>query len=66
MKCLHTVFTLLSLFTLLTLLSPLTLFIQNGYYAHTYNRAYQARALGRALGLLLADGTPTVGGGKTF
>ena len=25
----------------------------------------QARAL-RALGLLLADGTPTVGGGKTF
>ena len=30
----------------------------------TYKR-YQARAL-RALGLLLADGTPTVGGGKTF
>ena len=26
---------------------------------------YQARAL-RAIGLLLADGTPTVGGGKTF
>ena len=26
---------------------------------------YQARAL-RALGLLLADGAPTVGGGKTF
>ena len=26
---------------------------------------YQARAL-RELGLLLADGTPTVGGGKTF
>ena len=26
---------------------------------------YQARAL-RALGLLLVDGTPTVGGGKTF
>ena len=26
---------------------------------------YQARAL-RALGLLLADGTPTVGGGTTF
>ena len=26
---------------------------------------YQARAL-RALGLLLTDGTPTVGGGKTF
>ena len=29
------------------------------------NIFYQARAL-RALGLLLADGTPTVGGGKTF
>ena len=29
------------------------------------NCVYQARAL-RALGLLLADGTPTVGGGKTF
>ena len=29
------------------------------------NAFYQARAL-RALGLLLADGTPTVGGGKTF
>ena len=27
--------------------------------------SYQARAL-RALGLLLADGTPTVGGGMTF
>ena len=28
---------------------------------------YQARACAlRALGLLLADGTPTVGGGKTF
>ena len=30
-----------------------------------YSIYYQARAL-RALGLLLADGTPTVGGGKTF
>ena len=30
-----------------------------------YFITYQARAL-RALGLLLADGTPTVGGGKTF
>ena len=30
-----------------------------------YQDDYQARAL-RALGLLLADGTPTVGGGKTF
>ena len=36
-----------------------------------YNRSslppshHQARAL-RALGLLLADGAPTVGGGKTF
>ena len=29
------------------------------------SRSYQACAL-RALGLLLADGTPTVGGGKTF
>ena len=29
------------------------------------NSLYQARAL-RELGLLLADGTPTVGGGKTF
>ena len=27
---------------------------------------YQARRALRALGLLLADGTPTVGGGKTF
>ena len=32
------------------------------YYRY---RHYPARAL-RALGLLLADGTPTVGGGKTF
>ena len=32
---------------------------------HATLLAYQARAL-RALGLLLADGTPTVGGGKTF
>ena len=32
-------------------------------YINTY--IYQARAL-RALGLLLADGAPTVGGGKTF
>ena len=40
MKCLHTVFALLTLFILLILLSPLRLFIQNGYYAHTYNRAY--------------------------
>ena len=32
---------------------------------NTTNTNYQARAL-RALGLLLADGTPTVGGGKTF
>ena len=29
------------------------------------NHPYPARAL-RALGLLLADGAPTVGGGKTF
>ena len=32
---------------------------------HMHWSVYQARAL-RALGLLLADGTPTVGGGKTF
>ena len=32
---------------------------------NNYLLDYQARAL-RALGLLLADGTPTVGGGKTF
>ena len=31
----------------------------------TFVKIYPARAL-RALGLLLADGTPTVGGGKTF
>ena len=30
-----------------------------------FSRFYPARAL-RALGLLLADGAPTVGGGKTF
>ena len=35
---------------------------QDMYNIYIY---YQARAL-RALGLLLADGTPTVGGGKTF
>ena len=33
-------------------------------YHHPHNN-YQARAL-RALGLLLADGTPTVGGGRLF
>ena len=32
---------------------------------HHHPDHYQACAL-RALGLLLADGTPTVGGGKTF
>ena len=32
---------------------------------HVLAVVHQARAL-RALGLLLADGTPTVGGGKTF
>ena len=35
------------------------------YHYELYLIYYQARAL-RALGLLLADGTPTVGGGKTF
>ena len=32
---------------------------------HSKSNSYPARAL-RALGLLLADGAPTVGGGKTF
>ena len=37
------------------------------YFIHSLNiSAYQARAALRALGLLLADGTPTVGGEKTF
>ena len=36
------------------------------YQAHAQSaQALRACAL-RALGLLLADGTPTVGGGKTF
>ena len=44
-------------------------------YIYTFECIYQARARSaparracalRALGLLLADGTPTVGGGKTF
>ena len=34
-------------------------------YCNAYISVYPARAL-RALGLLLADGAPTVGGGKTF
>ena len=39
---------------------------QNGRVLHlVWALYYPARAL-RALGLLLADGTPTVGGGKTF
>ena len=44
---------------------------KTNYYYHYYQararspRARRACAL-RALGLLLADGTPTVGGGKTF
>ena len=37
----------------------------NNEYKCTNVSYHQARAL-RALGLLLADGTPTVGGGKTF
>ena len=40
----------------------------DGDHAHSdywYYWFYQARVL-RALRLLLADGTPTVGGGKTF
>ena len=35
------------------------------YDLRKYISIFPARAL-RALGLLLADGTPTVGGGKTF
>ena len=36
-----------------------------GHSAIDNKDSYPARAL-RALGLLLADGAPTVGGGKTF
>ena len=40
--------------------------LEVSYQAHARSaRARRACAL-RALGLLLADGTPTVGGGKTF
>ena len=41
------------------------LFAQLVVYYQARARAQRACAL-RALGLLLADGTPTVGGGKTF
>ena len=47
---------------LLHLVVVLLLFISQNIKSYIY---YPARAL-RALGLLLADGTPTVGGGKTF
>ena len=41
-------------------------YIYSGTHYLTFAH-YQARARAlRALGLLLADGTPTVGGGKTF
>ena len=40
-------------------------FQSNFQQSTQFSAIYQARAL-RALGLLLADGTPTVGGGKTF
>ena len=45
---------------------PSTFFLHpNPTTAKTRPKHYPARAL-RALGLLLADGAPTVGGGKTF
>ena len=45
---------------------PVGLVTKNYYPARARStRARRACAL-RALGLLLADGTPTVGGGKTF
>ena len=46
-------------------LLPLMLLVMIDKLTQKYLYIYQARAL-RALGLLLADGTPTVGGGKTF
>ena len=45
----------------ITMTSSLLLILLSLYHYYYY----PARAL-RALGLLLADGTPTVGGGKTF
>ena len=55
---------------LLTLLQPLLLLgLPDGLHRTPpmgwSSLDYPARAL-RALGLLLADGAPTVGGGKTF
>ena len=54
--------------SLLVKFSPSPFLVQapSYYQARARNaRARRACAL-RALGLLLADGTPTVGGGKTF
>ena len=63
------VFLKLFLATLSYALSALTLSHLTGEGKDTVRERtfsfYQARAL-KALGLLLADGTPTVGGGKTF
>ena len=57
-RAIYMLITLLTLFTLLT--------VDTDYPAHARSaRARRACAL-RALGLLLADGAPTVGGGKTF
>ena len=42
-----------------------TLFPYSNMMQMQITHNYQAHAL-RALGLLLADGTPTVGGGKTY
>ena len=61
---------LLALFFAKTILSPF-IFVARRYPQSYWillsfpTISFQARAL-RALGLLLADGTPTVGGGKTF
>ena len=62
---------LFSIFSLNNITGALRLFPTHFLSFHFYPararsaRAQRARAL-RALGLLLADGTPTVGGGKTF
>ena len=40
-------------------------FVQKRVFIISLSSLFPARAL-RALGLLLADGAPTVGGGKTF
>ena len=48
-------------------ISPLFAFVKHSCYQARARSARARRACAlRALGLLLADGTPTVGGGKTF